>query len=213
MRKRKSDTLKCSAMLGVVMLSCVFPACVYGGKASELNWPEVKQEHKPWTYWWWPGSAVDKEGLTEHLEAYGKAGLGGVHIIPIYGVRGAEEQFIDYLSPKWMAMLAHTTSEAKRLGMGVDMSTGTGWPFGGPNVGVGDATAEVIFQTYTVSGGERLNERVRLEDEKAELQALMGFSERGETVELTAKVDGEGNVDWAAPAGSKLEEVLRNQLC
>lgn len=83
-----------------------------------------------------------------------------MHIIPIYGVRGAEEGFIDYLSPKWMQMLAHTTREAKRLGMGVDMSTGTGWPFGGPNVEVEDATAEVILRTYSVSGGQSLKEPV-----------------------------------------------------
>jgi len=31
-----------------------------------------------------------------------------------------------------MGMLRHTVSEAEQLGMGIDMTCGTGWPFGGP---------------------------------------------------------------------------------
>jgi len=57
-----------------------------------------------------------------------------VHIIPIYGEKGDEANFISFLSPEWMAMLVHTVNETSRLGMGVDMSSGTGWPFGGPEV-------------------------------------------------------------------------------
>ncbi|MHC4573118.1 MAG: glycosyl hydrolase [Planctomycetota bacterium] len=181
---------------------------------SELSWPGVTQEKRPWTYWWWLGSAVDKKGLTEHLEAYHKAGLGGVHIIPIYGARGAEERFIEYLSPEWMAVLAHTTAEAKRLGMGVDMSTGTGWPFGGPDVSVEDATAKVILQTYTLEGGRSLSEPITVVDErsgqKGQMQALMAFSEEGGVVDLTATVNGDGNLQWVAPPGKwKLYAVFQ----
>jgi hypothetical protein len=31
-----------------------------------------------------------------------------------------------------MAMLEHTGREGRRLDLGVDMATGTEWPFGGP---------------------------------------------------------------------------------
>ena len=89
---------------------------------------------KPWTYWWWMGSTVTEKDITWQLENFAKAGLGGVHIIPIYGVKGFENQAISYLSPRWMEVLGHTVREGKRLGLGVDMTTGTGWPFGGPNV-------------------------------------------------------------------------------
>jgi len=107
--------------------------------AAPLDWPPITRECKPWTYHWWPGSAVDKENLTRELTRYRDAGLGGVHIIPIYGVKGAESRYIEYLSPRWMDMLRHTVTEANRLGLGVDMTTGTGWCFGGPNVTTNDA--------------------------------------------------------------------------
>ncbi|MHC4658174.1 MAG: glycosyl hydrolase [Planctomycetota bacterium] len=204
MQKRQKQTLKFSVMFVVLMFSCMFLRCAYGEKAPELTWPEVTRETKPWTYWWWLGSAVDKEGLTEHLEAYHKAGMGGVHVIPIYGVRGKEERFIEYLSPRWMEMLAHTAREAERLDMGVDMSTGTGWPFGGPNVDAEDATAKVIFRTYSVSVGGGWEEPLRIKDEggeKAQLQALMGFSDRADILDLTAKVNEDGTLIWDAPVG------------
>ncbi|MHC4619008.1 MAG: glycosyl hydrolase [Planctomycetota bacterium] len=209
--KRKGGVL---AAVLVAVLCFGLSAVARGGGESELGWPEVTRENKPWTYWWWLGSAVDKKGLTEHLEAYYKAGLGGVHIIPIYGVRGAEERFIEYLSPRWMEMLAHTTSEANRLGMGVDMSTGTGWPFGGPDVSVDTATAKVILQTYTVQDGRSLSKPVTVVDErsgrKGQLQALMAFSREGGVVDLTANVDGDGKLDWVAPTGGwKLYAVFQ----
>ena len=89
---------------------------------------------KPWTYWWWMGSAVSKEDITKQLEIFQKSGLGGVHIIPIYGVKGYESSFIPFLNNDWLGVMQHTVIEGKRLGIGVDMTTGTGWPFGGPNV-------------------------------------------------------------------------------
>ena len=98
---------------------------------SDLEWPEITSQNKPWTRWWWMGNAVNKTDLTIALEAYSEAGLGGVEITPIYGVKGYEEEFIDYLSPGWMDMLMHTLKKAEELELGVDMATGTGWPFGG----------------------------------------------------------------------------------
>src|SRR5205085_9427787 len=94
-----------------------------------LDWPAPTRQMRPWTRWWWLGSAVDRPNLTSLLETYSKAGLGGVEITPIYGVKGQEARELSYLSPEWMAMLKHTISEAHRLDMGVDMPTGTGWPF------------------------------------------------------------------------------------
>lgn len=89
---------------------------------------------KPWTFWWWMGSAVNEKDITHSLLDFKKAGIGGVHIIPIYGVKGYESQFQPFLGDKWMKSLQYTLAEGKRLGIGVDLSNGSGWPFGGPNV-------------------------------------------------------------------------------
>jgi hypothetical protein len=124
------------------------------GVAQEVTspWPEVTQSAKPWTRWWWPGSAVEKTQLTAQLEAMSAAGIGGVEITPIYGPRGGEARYIDFLSPRWVEMLEHTTQEAKRLGLGVDMATGTGWPFGGPSVSAADGSSSLALLDGKLTG-------------------------------------------------------------
>ncbi len=143
----KTNRLFLAALITYTTLAAVASAQT----DDALAWPEVEMEHRPATYWWWPASAVDAENITWNLELFRDAGMGGAHVIPIYGVRGEEDRFIDYLSPEWMSMLNHATSEAKRLGMWIDMSTGTGWPFGGPWVPESDADIKATYENGTLS--------------------------------------------------------------
>lgn len=205
---------------------------------AALAWPRVTSQAKPWTRWWWLGSAVNRRDLSAALAQYEKAGLGGLELTPIYGVRGEERRFINFLSPEWVGMLEHTIKEANRLGLGVDMATGTGWPFGGPWVDAEDACKDLLSKTWELRGGARLGEPVRfiqkpfvravgrrpdiatlrepvsmnpnlqelaLDQVRFEkplpLQALMASSDRGETIDLTARVRPDGTLDWVAPPG------------
>lgn len=206
-------------------------------RGGDVDWPEITRETKPWTRWWWLGNVGTKEAFSRAMEAYAKAGLGGLEITPIYGVRGQEEQFRPYLSPEWVELLEHVLDEAERLGLGVDMSTGTGWPFGGPWVTPEMASRHVVTRLWELKAGERLAEPVEateqpvvrvagprrvtigeLEDpvtanedlqdlaldqvrfpRQLPLQALVAFSDRGEKVDLTAKVNADGKLEWVAP--------------
>ena len=168
--------------------------------ASETSWPAVTVESKPWTRWWWLGSAVDKENLTYNITELGKAGIGGTEITPIYGVQKGDEKYIDYLSPKWMNMLAHTEDISKKMGMKVDMNTGTGWPFGGPEVTIEDAATKAIFQEYSAKGGENVSLKITVNDPKqkkvAYLSRLMAYSDKGKKLDVTNLVSKEGDFNW-----------------
>jgi len=129
-------------------------------RGAVLAWPAVTNQTKPWTRWWWMGSIVNERDLTVEMEKYAQAGLGGLEITPIYGVQGYEDRFLDYLAPAWVDMLVHTLKEGQRLDLGIDMATGNGWPFGGPWVGADDACRNVLYKTYEVTEGERLDEPV-----------------------------------------------------
>ena len=39
-------------------------------QADPLAWPAITSQTKPWTRWWWLGSAVDNPNLTRLLEQY-----------------------------------------------------------------------------------------------------------------------------------------------
>lgn len=210
----------------------------YNGVA-QVKWPNITHQNKPWTRWWWEGSAVNKADLTWNMENYKAAGLGGLEITPIYGVKGHENEFIQYLSPKWMEMLQHTLGEAKRLDMGIDLANATGWPFGGPWVTNEDSSKELFTKTFDVKAGSKLADQVvfiqpplirsdgvapKITDlvepiasnknlqlmaldqvrfeKKIPLAVLMAYNDKGQSVNLTGKVDASGNLDWTAPAGS-----------
>ncbi|UCH13731.1 MAG: glycoside hydrolase family 2 protein [Bacteroidales bacterium] len=229
----------------ILLLLVLFVSC--GQYSSELDWPRIDQQTKPWTRWWWMGNAVNKNELTAVLEEYKKAGLGGIEITPIYGVKGYEDKFINYLSQEWVDMLIHTLEESKRLDLGVDMATGTGWPFGGPWVSEDNACKNVACNTYILKEGEELKEPVRyiqaplvrsvrssvdiselaepvsgnkklqelaLDQVRFEkplpLVVLMAYSDKGEILELTEKVNSSRKLNWKAPAGSwKLYAVFQ----
>ena len=111
-------------------------------------WPEITQEAKPWTRWWWMGSAVNEGEINRLLKEYSARGFGGVEITPIYGVKGVENNYIDFLSPQWMNMLSETVNAAGQYQMGVDMNTGTGWPFGGPHISSEHAAKKLKFYSF-----------------------------------------------------------------
>ncbi|MEO7414734.1 MAG: glycosyl hydrolase, partial [Opitutaceae bacterium] len=135
-----------------IALLCAVGPFLHGAETPALGWPQLTRENKPWTRWWWPGSGVDKASLTQQLEKFAAAGLGGVEITPIYGAKGSESRYLDFLSPKWMEMLEHVGREAKRLGLGVDMATGTGWPFGGPWIDEANALQRAVLKEGRIVG-------------------------------------------------------------
>ncbi len=163
-----------------------------------LAWPAITSQTRPWTYWWWMGSAVDRTNLTRELQRYHDAGLGGVHIVPIYGAKGWESSYIRFLSPQWMEMMGYTVSEAHRLGLGVDMTTGTGWCFGGPDVSDHDANARVIVKSFDLAAGERLEEKF----DRNVTQALVAFSPDGKSIDLTDSIATNGEVFFSPPGGT-----------
>jgi len=148
-------------MKKVFVLIFLFIQCLMiSAQKSQVVWPEITRQNKPWSRWWWPGSIVNKADITSNLETYNKAGLGGMELTCIYGVKGQEDKFINYLSPEWMEMFTHVLREAERLDMGIDLANASGWPFGGPWVKPEDACRNINYKIYSLSGGEKLNEKI-----------------------------------------------------
>ncbi len=197
-------TLKPLLLLSAVCFALILQAA---------SWPDVTTEAKPGMRWWWLGSAVDSAGLTANLEDMQHVGAGAVEITPIYGINGAEQRHIEFLSPRWMNMYKHVKSEGKRLNLNVDMNAGTGWPYGGPTVSSADAACKAIFQKYPVKGGARV-ELVLVPDDRKQVDvvtiaAVVAYA--GDVkVDITDKVSGGNMLQWDAPAGEWTVWVVLN---
>jgi len=91
---------------------------------------------KPMTRWWWFGGAVTEEEITRELTLMKEAGLRGAEIQPVYPVtvddpaRGIRH--LHYFSDEFQAAVRHAVRESRRLGLQLDFTLGSGWPYGGP---------------------------------------------------------------------------------
>ena len=140
-------------VLGVT-LACSTIASSADAQSSALAWPAITRDTKPWTRWWWLGSAVDKSGLSAQIAELSRAGFGGVEVTVIYGAKGAESKYIPYLTTQWVDMIAHTAAETHRFGMGLDLPQGSGWRIGGPNVPPADVNTSLTVRVDTNTTGE-----------------------------------------------------------
>lgn len=179
----------------ILIASLILVICTSLIGSTDVKKKQYNNETQPWTYWWWMGSSVTKQGLTQNLEDLHAAGIGGVHIIPIYGEKGDEQNFVKYLSPEWMELLKYTVSEAKRLGLGVDMTTGTGWPFGGPDVTPADAAKAFYVVPVKIKEQSSVLD-YRKSNDNAKLLALVAYDENGNYMNITSHVNSGGFIDW-----------------
>ncbi len=171
--------------------------------SSPTEWYEPTVENRPFVRWWWHGSAVDSTGITYNLEEFARAGIGGFEITPIYGVKGNEANDIPYLSDKWMDILGHTVSEARRLGLQPDMNNGTGWPFGGPTVTSAESARKLVTQSWQASPGTELHISLfPVEGQPdATLQRVVAVSPTG-SKDLSDLVR-DNDLTWIVPSGNE----------
>ena len=129
----------------------------------DLLWNALSEpplDCRPKTRWWWYGGAVTRGEIARELESMRDAGIGGAEIQPVYPVaiddpdRGILN--IPFFSARWYDLLAFTVEQGNRLGLEVDLTLGSGWPFGGPFVQLDQAARRIRFLTREFHGPARI---------------------------------------------------------
>jgi hypothetical protein len=91
---------------------------------------------RPMMRWWWFGPAVTKPELKKELETMRGAGIGGVEIQPVYPLMLDDDakgiKNLPYLSPEFLDDVSFANTTGRALGLRVDITLGSGWPYGGP---------------------------------------------------------------------------------
>src|SRR5262245_2609437 len=120
--------------------------------------------------WWWFGPAVTKPQLERELRLMKEGGIGGFEIQPVYPVAldDGNLKTLPYLSDPFIDALKFTNDKARELGLRVDLTVGSGWPYGGPWTPISLASARLRVErvkiaekarrlpTPNVSEGEKL---------------------------------------------------------
>jgi hypothetical protein len=88
--------------------------------------------------WWWFGPSVVKPELEREMRLMKEGGIGGFEVQATYALelddpaKGIKN--FSYMSPEFLDALTFTGAKAKELGLRMDLTLGSGWPFGGPHI-------------------------------------------------------------------------------
>ncbi|VGO12677.1 hypothetical protein PDESU_01230 [Pontiella desulfatans] len=127
--------------------------CRMAGASLEQSFQSPPDSARAQTWWHWMNGNVSAEGITKDLEAMKDAGLNGFTVfdVPLNTPRGP----VNYNSPKWHEMIAHTVKEADRIGLEMTFHNCAGWSSsGGPWITPEHSMHEVVWSEVQVSGGK-----------------------------------------------------------
>src|SRR5688572_1609018 len=157
-------------LLGIVVTLCLavsaWPASSQAPSQQPGALAALKQQFetppddsRPMMRWWWFGPSVTPARLARELAQMKEAGIGGVEIQPVYPLaldddaKGLEN--LPFLSDEFLAALRFTSKTARDLGLRVDLTLGSGWPFGGPQVSIADAAGRLRVERVPIAAGQR----------------------------------------------------------
>ena len=107
--------------------------------------------------WWWFGPSATNDEITRELEQMKSAGIGGVEITSLYPLELDDPATgfhnTPFLSEEHLSALRFAGQEARRLGLRVDVTLGSGWPFGGPHIPVTQAAGKLRVEVDLVAAG------------------------------------------------------------
>jgi hypothetical protein len=148
-------TAVCSALMTLLLLSTL-SICHGAQPASELEKGFVRppESARPWVYWFWLNGNITREGITADLEAMKRVGIGGVLIMEVD--QGVPLGPLDFMSPPWRELFKHVVSEARRLGLEVNMNDDAGWNgSGGPWIKPEQSMQKVVWSETSLEGSKR----------------------------------------------------------
>jgi hypothetical protein len=133
-------------------------------QTPRFAWNEISsppQESYPMVRWWWPGAAVDVKVLERQLREFKSAGFDSVEIQAFkLGLPRKNAALIAQVerfdSPDYYVKLRQVMRDARSLGMQVDLTHFSGWPPGGPEVGLTEGLQQLVYGEAMIDGGRAI---------------------------------------------------------
>lgn len=155
-------------MLRVLCVFClVFPLAAQTLDQVRKDFANPPKSARPAVRWWWPGGDVDPAELRREIDAMDEAWIGGAEIQPFrIGLKrdlpaDALNRINDYPTPSFYQKVRAALEEARERGMFIDLTLGSGWPFGGGEAITPELASLELRSTYrSVQGLARFHEKL-----------------------------------------------------
>jgi hypothetical protein len=109
------------------------PASAQNLNQQFLNPPDGA---KPMVRWWWFGTAAEKPEILHELQQMKADNIGGAEMAFVYPEvlddpsKGLKN--LAFVSPEFLDNVHYAQAEGRKLGLRIDVTLGSGWPYGGP---------------------------------------------------------------------------------
>jgi hypothetical protein len=148
---------------GILLVISMVPAAIQDSGVTKirelfLNPPD---DCRVMMRWWWFGPAVTTAELEREMQLMKEGGIGGIEVQPVYPVAlddvEAGIKNLPYLSDSFLDMIRFTSEKARELGLRMDLTLGSGWPYGGPQVPIREAAGKLrIVRVRATEGSRRI---------------------------------------------------------
>jgi len=112
---------------------------------------------RPMVRWWWFGGAVEEGELAREIRVMKTGGFGGFEIQPVYplAVDGDIPGVVNrpYLSDAFLKAVGFANTTGRAEGLRVDVTLGSGWPFGGPWITPNLASSAIKLDRIDIPAG------------------------------------------------------------
>ena len=116
------------------LLCSVAPVAALAQTSDQALWDGFvapPAEARPMMRWWWFGPAVTDAEIDREIRAMKAGGFGGFEVQPVYPLSPDDApaglKNLPYLSDAFIAALRHAAQTAKKEGMRIDVTGGSGW--------------------------------------------------------------------------------------
>ncbi len=110
---------------------------------------------RPMVRWWWFGPAVVKPEILRELKQMKADGIQGAELAFVYAeelddpAKGIKN--LTFLSPEMLDDVAYAQAEGRKLGLRIDVTLCSGWPYGGPAITLAEAVGSLHTTTVPVA--------------------------------------------------------------
>ncbi|CAN5723926.1 glycosyl hydrolase [soil metagenome] len=136
---------------------------------------------RPMMRWWWFGTAVEKPEILRELQQMKADGIGGVELAFVYPqvLDDPSKNLVNepFVGPDMLDNVRYAQAEARKLGLRVDVTLGSGWPYGGADTTLDEAATRLrVIELPLASGATSLPKLKLLEGESILSYALVNTS-------------------------------------
>ncbi|HKF59506.1 MAG TPA: glycosyl hydrolase [Blastocatellia bacterium] len=109
--------------------------------------------------WWWFGPSVTRQEIEREMRLLKQGGIGGFEVQPVYPLALDEASSgiknLPFLSDEFIQALRFASEKARELGLRMDLTLGSGWPYGGPQVPINQAAGMLRVDHVKVDQGSQ----------------------------------------------------------